>query len=269
MTRRGPTKRLLVLLPLVAAALLYASASGAIVNGQADGDLHPNVGQMTFGSGANAHSCSGSLIAPQVFLTAAHCTALAASLGIAKVSVSFDSQVTPSSKVIQGTYVTDPDYNDYSGAGGNSDPHDLAVVLLDRPVRGVTPAQLPPARILDSYPNLSNQTFTAVGYGATHDSSTSGSKSVSSGGGTRRYASQSFQSLQQVFLTLTENPSKDSGGACNGDSGGPHFLGGTASNLEVSITIEGDTYCRSTDKTYRLDTASARGFLGQYVSLAS
>ncbi len=55
------------------------------------------------------------------------------------------------------------------------------------------------------------------------------------------------------------NPSTGSGGTCYGDSGGPHFLGST--NLVVSITVTGDRFCRSSDVTYRTDTASARAFL--------
>jgi hypothetical protein len=35
----------------------------------------------------------------------------------------------------------------------------------------------------------------------------------------------------------------------------------------VSITAIGDATCRSTDKTYRLDTPSAREFLGRFVTL--
>jgi len=35
----------------------------------------------------------------------------------------------------------------------------------------------------------------------------------------------------------------------------------------AAITITGDAMCRATNVDYRLDTASARAFLGQYVSL--
>jgi hypothetical protein len=35
----------------------------------------------------------------------------------------------------------------------------------------------------------------------------------------------------------------------------------------VSTTITGDAMCRATDKTYRLDTASARAFLDDFVVL--
>jgi hypothetical protein len=48
---------------------------------------------------------------------------------------------------------------------------------------------------------------------------------------------------------------------------GPHFLGGVESNLIVSITITGDFWYRAIDKTYRLDTASARSFLDDFVAL--
>jgi hypothetical protein len=56
---------------------------------------------------------------------------------------------------------------------------------------------------------------------------------------------------------------------CYGDSGGPHFLGGknVANPTIVSVTVTGDRYCRSTDKTYRLDTPNARDFLDGFVTL--
>ncbi len=39
------------------------------------------------------------------------------------------------------------------------------------------------------------------------------------------------------------------------------------SNLLVSLTVTGDAVCRATDKTYRLDTAAARDFLDDFVTL--
>jgi secreted trypsin-like serine protease len=85
--------------------------------------------------------------------------------------------------------------------------------------------------------------------------------------GIRRYALQSYLSLQASWLNLSMNPSTGDGGTCYGDSGGPHFLGGVDSNLIVSITVTGDAMCRATDKTYRIDTASARAFLDDFVAL--
>ncbi len=248
----------------IASLTLAASPADAIVNGQVDGNLHPNVGALVaeyVQPGEKDALCSRALIAPKVFLTAAHCTVILASLGITDVWVTFDPQFTASSNLIHGSYVTNPAYNGYAGAGGSADPHDLAVVLLDKAAKGITPTLLPTSGLLDST-NLSSQTFTAVGYGfASRPTGPILSDT------TRQYAEQSFLSPEPSWLNLSMNPSTGSGGACFGDPGGPHFLGGPTSNLGVSITVGGDAVCRATDKTYRLDTASARSFLGQYVAL--
>ena len=57
--------------------------------------------------------------------------------------------------------------------------------------------------------------------------------------------------------------------ACYGDSGGPNFLGAgpTETDIVAATTITGDFMCRATNVVYRLDTASARGFLSQFVQL--
>ena len=254
------------MLVLTAALALFAvGRAGAITNGTLDGTLHPEVGALIaeFSPGEKDVLCSGSLIAPRVFLTAGHCTDFLTSIGINDVWVTFAPQFTSSSPLIHGTYVTDPLYG-YSGHGGVSDPNDLAVVLLDQ-AAGATPVQLPTAGLLNGL-NLQNQTFTAVGYGTVRDIKTTGPHAFYFDS-QRRYATQFFLSLEPAWLNLSENPATGSGGTCYGDSGGPHFLGGTTSRLQVAITVTGDSVCRATDKTYRLDTASARSFLGRYVTL--
>jgi secreted trypsin-like serine protease len=243
----------------------------AITFGQPDGSRHPQVGALLADYDDESPGpevlCSGTLIAPSVFLTAGHCTDFLESEGISQVWVTFVSAYDEDSAapggLVSGTYVTHPDYG-YSGKGGHSDPHDLAVVLLDSPV-GITPAQLPTAGLLDQL-NLRGRTFTAVGYGTVREIKTTGPHAFFFDV-VRRYALQSFLSLQPSWLTLNMNPSTGSGGTCYGDSGGPHFLGGVTSNLLVSITVTGDAMCRATDTTYRLDTASARAFLDDFVTL--
>lgn len=65
------------------------------------------------------------------------------------------------------------------------------------------------------------------------------------------------------------NPAKGDGGTCYGDSGGPNFLGAgsTETNIVAGTTITGDTMCRATNVDYRVDTGSARAFLGWFVTL--
>jgi hypothetical protein len=77
--------------------------------------------------------CSGTLISPTVFLTAAHCD-----IGTEQVYVTFDSQYTSKSTLYSGTFYGEPLYNQ-----SQNDPHDIAVVVFDRPIKGIEPAQLP------------------------------------------------------------------------------------------------------------------------------
>ncbi|HEV8053698.1 MAG TPA: trypsin-like serine protease [Candidatus Limnocylindrales bacterium] len=156
-----------------------------------------------------------------------------------------------------GTFHSDPLYGH-----DQSDPHDIAVVVFDQPVRGITPAQLPTAGSLSSLSG--SQTFTSVGYGAYE---------VTNGPGGHQYlyndvrmvATGTLNAINPSWLRISMNPSTGNGGTCYGDSGGPNFLGTT--DIVAAITITGDAVCRSTNVVYRLDTESARAFLGQYVML--
>lgn len=237
----------------------------AITYGQLDGNLHPQVGALVARfDGQYDWLCSGTLISPTVFLTAAHCIVYLESLGIAPhdVWVSFDPVFSPTAKLLRGTFHRDPLY----GTAPASDAHDIAVVVLDKAVR-ITPALLPTAGLLDQMKaDLSSQTFTAVGYGSVRDSQQGGPAGLF-GGGERRYVTQSSNALNATWLRLSMNPATGNGGTCYGDSGGPHFLGGPDSDLVVSLTVTGDAVCKSTDTTYRIDTPSARDFLGNYVAL--
>ncbi len=252
-------RRRLLVLPLLLSALftglLTGSPATAIINGTLDGNRHPEVGGLVsstqYGDGTWVY-CSGTLISPTVFLTAAHCGDEGEHVG-----VTFDSDYDAGDKVYYGTFHADPLY-----PGNTSDEHDIAVVAFEKPVRGITPARLPEAGSLS---NLSStQRFTSVGYGAFE---------VTNGPGGHRYlyddqrmvATGELNSINKTWLRISGNPSTGNGGTCYGDSGGPNFLGTT--NIVAAITITGDAICRSTNVDYRLDTESARAFLGQFVEL--
>jgi hypothetical protein len=250
--------------PLFAVAALFSGSAGAITGGTSDGSTHPEVGAMLadFGSGLHTY-CSGTLISPTVFLSAAHCTDYLRVMGIGQhdVFVTFDpswDQASPGT-ALRGTYYTDPAYHP---TGHTSDPHDIAVIVLDKPVIGVTPALLPTAGLLDRLP-LKRARFTTVGYGDARDIHTTGPHALYYDG-IRRYVDQGFLSLQPAWLLLSMNFSTGSGGTCYGDSGGPHFYGDAASNRLVATTVAGDMNCVATDKDYRLDTPSAMTFLAPF-----
>ena len=159
-----------------------------------------------------------------------------------------------------GTWHADPNYNQ-----AQSDPQDVAVVVLDQAVKGITPARLPKAGSLS---NVSVGTrFTAVGYGA--QSVTIDQGPTFHYADIRYVATGGLNALNPSWLRLSMNPALGDGGTCYGDSGGPNFLGaGTGeTNIVAGTTITGDFMCRATNVDYRMDTASARAFLGQYVTL--
>ena len=153
---------------VLAGALVFAAAGSAITNGVPDGNAHPEVGallaQQAFSDGT-WEECTGTLIAPRIFLTAEHCDE-----GVSRVEVTFASTFDrATSTTYWGTWHGDPAYKKTSG-----DPHDMAVVVLDNAVTGITPARLPAAGSLSNLPN--DQQFTPVGYGAQSVTSGAGGK---------------------------------------------------------------------------------------------
>jgi secreted trypsin-like serine protease len=247
--------RKLVVIVLLVALLSITRPAQAITYGELDGNRHPNVGglvaQNQYPDGTWLY-CSGTLISPTVFLTAAHCDE-----GTATVTVTFDPDYVAGDKTYTGTWYADPLYDQKQ-----DDPHDIAVVVFDKPVKGITPARLPAA---DSLANLSgSQQFTSVGYGAYEVTNEPGGHHYLYND-VRMVATGTLNSTNPAWLRISMNPATGNGGTCYGDSGGPNFLGTT--DVIAATTITGDAVCRSTNVTYRLDTPPAREFLGQFVTL--
>ena len=188
--------------------------------------------------------------------------------------VSFDNPIPFGDLTSQNTrlvrvtpVVTNPAYNQ-----SQSDPGDIAVLVVrERDTRGIAPAQLPTAGLLDQLSpqnGLQDAVFTPVGYGLQNRVTGGGPPFFQdSNPAPRMFAFSGFNSLNQAFLRLSQNPSTGNGGTCFGDSGGPNFFDYNGARLLASITITGDAVCRSTNVTYRLDTPSSRRFLAPFVTL--
>ena len=261
-------------LALIGGLLLEAPRPAkAITYGFIDSaNIYRNVGAFIVKSPTSGHIspiCSGTLIAPNVFLTASHCTAyftqeLAPQGFTAYVSldqsIPFGDLTSGATKLLAISHVvTNPNYS-----RAQSDSGDIAALILQSNVPGVTPATLPQCGLLDQLSEqngLKSAVFTAVGYGV---------QNRVTGGGRpffqdmnpipRMYAFSGFNALNRGYIRLSENPSLGNGGTCYGDSGGPNFLNVGGQQILAAITITGDTVCRATNVDYRTDTASAQAF---------
>jgi hypothetical protein len=272
-----------VLLPLLATVLLACGGSDIsapdtshgtarpnfITDGVPTGASFGNVGAELFDFNGNGTIegfevvCSGSLIAPTVFLTAAHCVAFLPP--DAQLYVSFDAALLPGppSVIAAQAFQFDPAFGH-----DQANLHDLAVIILPAgSTAGITPLQLPPAGLLGGLAaqgGLRDQLFINVGYGV--DASQRGHPAFEFDG-LRKTSKSPFKALLPNWLQLLMNTNATGeGGVCFGDSGSPHFLDGSP-GMAVATTTGGDGVCRALNYNFRLDTPTARAFLGQFVSL--
>jgi hypothetical protein len=264
------TKKTLMTALLVVILGLFAVAPAmAIRYGELDGERHPYVGLMVaYDEDGNPFGrCSGTLIAPQLFLTAGHCT------DAAHVEIWFDADLTdaalhnyPTEGDVGGTPYTHPDYDPNAFY-----THDLGVVVLDEPVYMDEYGQLP---AVGQYDYLATQrgrnddTFTAVGYGLQN-----ANKNHLSALRLRMLAHPRLiimnRGIVGDFSILMSN-NANTGGICFGDSGGPLFYGGDDSNLLVGVTsFVLNSQCAGTGGVYRLDRADDLDWLygefGEYL----
>jgi len=271
--RRSRYLFILLLTVFCAALLIAPSRSRAITYGFVDSsNTYSNSGAFIVRSPTTGHIfpiCSGTLIAPNVFLTASHCTSFFTSDLAPRgftAYVSFDGSIPFGSLTVNTTnllpvssVVTNPNYSQRQ-----SDSGDIGVLILQSNAAGVTPATLPSCGLLDQLSaqnGLKDAVFIPVGYGL---------QNRVVGGGVpyfqdlnpipRMFAFSSFNALNKAYIRLSQNPSTGNGGTCFGDSGGPDFLTVEGEPVLAAITITGDAVCRSTNVDYRLDTASAQAF---------
>jgi hypothetical protein len=232
--------------------------------------------------------CSGTMVDDDTFLTAAHCTddwpegtRLFVSLEQdveAKLTEALDGR-TPAEAAayaLAHDYVVEADpHQDPAYPGNSADAHDIGVLdfaARDRNPADIwdfTPATLPTpgqlsslgGRALDALP------WTVVGFGTQEAARGPGGQTFP-GSGVRLKAPLDFGALNKTWVRLSMIEATDNGGACYGDSGGPNFVDlGASGLLLAATTITGDTPCYATNVAYRLDTASARAFLVDYVAL--
>lgn len=217
---------------------------------------------MVATSPEGAWRCSGTLIDPNVFLTAGHCTE-----GATSVTVWFDEDMRGDPRYpfgvgdASGVAMTHPQYNPNAFF-----LYDLGVVILDTPVFKSEYGELPTLDQLDALKPGRKTMFTAVGYGLqrVHPNQ------FYDIGKDRQYAQPHLLQINvpgftgDFSLLLSNNAS--TGGTCFGDSGGPNFLGDLDSNLIAGVTSFGiNGQCAGTGGVYRIDRADDLDWLNDVV----
>jgi hypothetical protein len=260
--RRLPLRHLL---PIAGLALLLAIAQPASSApagdgwGVPDGGSHPQSGQLIrFDAAGNAlGGCSGTLVSPTVFVTAGHCAIRKQQNPGMDLWVTFDSTWTK----------THPPIARYRVAYAVAAPTvDLGVEVLETPVPGIDPADLPALGALDRLlaATTDHPDLTVVGYGQggnvndRNDDPQPWTESV------RRRAT-----VEALWVDSTDVRTRGLGDhpstGCAGNSGGGMFRPGT--DDLVALMWASNPICSGYLLGTRLDTAAARDFLAGFVAV--
>jgi hypothetical protein len=247
-----------------------------------DDNEHPFVGLIVFydANGEFIGRCSGSLISPTVFVTAGHCVEGASSARVyfqQDAGANYDpaTQIDPVTGYPEtcapgtlGTLcATSDELYDFQDAT-DAPANDAAVVILDQAIALPEYGELPPVNVLLTIGRgAANTLFTVSGYGLTKRWPEQTGKPFISFR-ERLMGLSSFVNLNNTggFYLQTQGNGNGRSGTCNGDSGGPVFLGGFASNVIVGVTSFGlNALCRGTDFAFRIDTPEVLAWIYSFL----
>jgi hypothetical protein len=241
-------------------AVAMAASARAITYGTPDGNAHPNVGLLIgFVSPTAALVCTGTLVAPNIFLTAAHCVQPLQEDAL-PTFVTFKSAPPYGGTLIPGVPIAHPDFGE-----SFPDSADIGVVVLSAAPAGIQPAEIPQQGFLDRFATergLNDTYFTHVGYGTQSvrpfpQLDLARYSGVSSLINLRNALTDGFN------LQTTASPGRGRSGICFGDSGGPAFLEDT--NVVVGIhSFVLNQNCKGSGVSYRVDSPTALAFLAQF-----
>ena len=272
-------KLLLTVFSVVAILAMVVSPAYAITGDFVEDNEHPYVGLVVFydANGEFIWRCTGTLISNWTLLTAGHCADTVGGAVTARVYFQHDAGVNYDPATELDPITGYPEYcaegtegtlcftshtilnYDYPGSLRLPNTHDVGLVILDQEAN-LGYAELPEPSLLDQYATArgtNDLLFTVSGYGLSYKDQLQNGKPNESYR-ERLMALATLVNLNSAlnagFNLQTNGNGAGKGGTCNGDSGGPVFLGGYESDLVVAVTSFGlNSLCRGTDFAYRID----------------
>jgi Trypsin len=285
MLRRFTRWALVPLALATASATLLAPTAGAVTGPNVVKDFeHEYVGLVAFydEEGEFLHRCSGTLLSPEVFLTAGHCVAADDEGNVAAMArIWFEQDAGADYDPVTDT----PASSGYPYTGGvtstmlfNYGFTDLSTIPETKDVGLIV---LEPGAVEDVYPEIDtygslapvgaadelgtgvDAVVTVSGYGVTRTNGRNGRNTISLRErlmGTTFIINTRNQNTAGYNLQLASNFGDGRVGTCFGDSGGPIFAGDTNEVLAVNSWVK-NWSCGGQGFPYRVDTAEVQAWM--------
>lgn len=215
--------------------------SAPIVGGQPEPG-YPAVGALVVDGGAD---CTGTLVAPTVVVTAAHCLVggnLEGMTFLTAEAVGSERQHRHNDGLPVASWHPHPQYRDADGGGDDLGSagdveYDVGVVVLAE-ASPVAPIAVERAAMTRAW---EHRALVFVGYGSTAEKADDGDR--------RRSVTIPVETVYDTTFSYTSRTAN----TCYGDSGGPAILTSTSGPVLVGVTSWGDQHCESFGVDTRVD----------------